>query len=133
MILRWAQELLSYHFTTIYQKEKTITGVDALARIFSPSYALHLSISFILRQVDRINRPQAYSYDYFKENAPVCIKSTAEAELLPIPVLNLARIRAYTCNTVTNLTPLSTPSQLPLFNIQSSPVLVLVSPPVKLH
>ena len=84
---------------------------------------------FILRQVDRINRPQAYSYEHFKENTPVCIKPTAEAELLPIPVLILAGIRAYTRNTVTKPTPLLAPSPLPLFHIKSSPVLILASPP----
>ena len=68
MIQSWAQELLGYHFTVIFQKEKMMTDVDALARRFSPSYALHLSISFILLQVDRINRPQLYSSGYFKEN-----------------------------------------------------------------
>ena len=43
-----------------------IMDVDALTRQFSSSYALHLSISFILSQVDKINRPQAYIYDYFR-------------------------------------------------------------------
>ena len=84
-----------------------MTDVESLNRRLRPSCALHLSISFIIRQVDRINRPQAYSYDYFKENAPVRIKPTAESELLPIPVLTLAGIRAYTRNTVTNLALLS--------------------------
>ena len=106
-----------------------ITDVDALTRTFSPSYALHISISFLLRQVDRINRPHAYRYDYFKENAPVRIKPTAEAELLPILVLTLAGIHSHTRNTVTNLTPLSTPSTLPLFHIQSSSVLIIALPP----
>ena len=76
-----------------------------------------------------MNRPKEYSYDHFKENSPVCIKPTAEVELLPIPVLTLAGARAYTRNAVTNLTPLSTPSPLSLFHIQYSPVLILASPP----
>ena len=106
-----------------------ITDVDALTRTFSPSYTLHISISFLLRQVDRINRPHAYRYDYFKENAPVRIKPTAEVELLPILVLTLAGIHSHTHNTVTNLTPLSTPSTLSLFHIQSSSVLIIALPP----
>ena len=65
-----------------------MTDVDDLTIRFSPSYALHLSICFILRQLDRTNIPQEYSYEYFKENVPVRIKPTAEAELLPILVFN---------------------------------------------
>ena len=110
-------------------KRKTMTDVDDLIRRFSLSYALHLSIYFILRQVDIINRPQAYIYDYFKENASVHIKPTAESELLPILVLTLIGICAYTQNKVTNLTPLSNPSPLLLFHIQSSPVIIIDSPP----
>ena len=68
MIQRWAQELFGYHFTVIHRKEKMMTDVDALTRLFISAYALHLSISFILLQVDRINRPQLYSSGYFKEN-----------------------------------------------------------------
>ena len=60
MIQRLAQKLLGYHFTIIHQIEERMTDVDALTILFSSSYALHL------RQVDRINKPQAYSYDYFK-------------------------------------------------------------------
>ena len=106
-----------------------MTDFDALAILFIPSYSLHLSVSFILHQVDTINITQAYIYDYFKENSPVYINPTAESEILPIPILTLADIRAYTHNTVTNLTPLSNPSPLPLFCIQSSPVIILALPP----
>ena len=70
-----------------------------------------------------------YRCDYFKENTPVGIKPTAEAELLPIPVLTLEGIRAYNCNTVTNLTPLSTFSSLLCFHIQYLPVLIIALPP----
>ena len=94
-----------------------MTDVDALTRLFIPYCVLHLSISFILRRVDIINIPQAYSYDYFKEKTPVRIKPNTEAEPLPIPVLNLSDICAYTCNTVNNPTPLLTHSPLPLFHI----------------
>ena len=105
-----------------------MTDVDAITRRFIPSFALHLIISFILRQVDRINIPQAYRYEYFKENSLVRFKPTSEAELLTITVLTLEGIHAYTGNTVTNLTPLSTPSPLPLFHIQSSSVLIIAPP-----
>ena len=128
MIKCWVQELLGYHFTVIHRKEKMMKDVNNLIRQFRPSYALQLSISFIFHQVDRINRPQAYSYDYFKENATVRIKPTAEAELLPILVLTIAVIRECTRNTVTNLTMFSTPSPFPLFHIQSSPVLIISLP-----
>ena len=84
---------------------------------------------FILPQFYRINRPKVYSYDYFKENQPVRIKPTIEAELIPILFLTLAFIRAYTRNTVTSLTILLIPSPLPLFRIQSSPVLIIDSSP----
>ena len=103
--------------------------VDALARQFRPSYALHIIISFILPRVDIINIPQSYSYDYFKENAPVRIKPTSEYELIHIPVLTLSGISAHTRNTETNITPLSNPLPLPLFHIQSSPVFILASSP----
>ena len=106
-----------------------MTDVDALTRKFSPSYDLHLSISIILRQVGRINRSQVYSYDDSKENAPARIKLNAEYEVLPILVLTLVGIRAYILNTVTSLTPLLTPSTLPLFHIKSLPVIILASPP----
>ena len=109
IIQRWAQELLGYHFTVIHWKGGIIMDVSALNRQFSPSYDLHLIIYVILSQVDRINIPQAYSHEYFKENAPVCIKPASESELLPIPVLSLSVICAYTSTTVTNLTPFSTP------------------------
>ena len=133
MIQRWAQELFGYHFTVVQRKEKIMTYVSALTRRFSPSYALHLSIYFILRQVDRLNRSQAYSYEYFKENIPVRTKPTAEAELLPTLVLTLSGINAYTNNTLTNITPLSNPSPLLLFRIQYSPVLILASPTIQYH
>ena len=106
-----------------------MTDVDTLTRRFSPSYYLKISISFILLQVDRVNRPQAYSYEYFKENAPVRTKPTAEAELPPILVIFLSDIRVYNCNTLINITPLLTPSPLQLFHIKSSPVLILALPP----
>ena len=106
-----------------------MTDFDALTILFIPSYSLHLSGSFILHQVDTINITQAYIYDYFKENASVHIKPTAESELLPILVLTLIGICAYTQNKVTNLTPLSNPSPLLLFHIQPSPVIIIDSPP----
>ena len=114
-------------------KRKKMTDVDALTRRFSPSYHLHLSISFISSQFDRINRPQAYSYDYFKENVQVCIEPTTKAELLPIPVLTLSGIRAYTRNTVTNLTPLLMSSSLQLFHIQSLTVLIFIHYQIHYH
>ena len=94
-----------------------MTDVNALTRRFIPSCDHHFSISFILRQFDRINRPQAYIYNNFKENAPVRIKPTAEAGLLPITFLTLAGIHAHTRNTVTNLIPFLNPSPLPVFHI----------------
>ena len=114
-------------------KRKKTTDVDAITRQFIPYYAFHLSIYFILRQVDRLNRFQAYSYEYFKENIPVRTKPTAEAELLPTLVLTLSGINAYTNNTLTNITPLSNPSPLLLFRIQYSPVLILASPTIQYH
>ena len=129
MIQRWEQELFGYYFTAIHRNEKIMRDVDALARKFRPSYAIHIIISFILPRVYIINIPQPYRYDYFKENAPVRIKPTSEYELIHIPVLTLAGISAHTRNTVTNINPLSNPLPLPLFHIQSLPVFILASSP----
>ena len=65
MVCRWAQELLSYHFTVVHRSNRMMIDVDALTRWYGSLITTHCVVASILHLRDRNHRPTAYDMDIF--------------------------------------------------------------------
>ena len=66
MVMRWAQELLGYHFSVIHRPASMMEDVDSLTRQFGKDIGRYEGIAHILRAVDKVNRPDAYDPVVFR-------------------------------------------------------------------
>ena len=62
---RWSQELMGYEYAFIHRPAKTMKDIDALSRLFGRNVAAYLVQAIRIRQRDLVDRPTAYSFDYF--------------------------------------------------------------------
>ena len=85
MVMRWAQELLGYHFSIIHRPASMMEDVDSLTRRFGKEIGRYESIAQILRTVDRINRPDAYDPAVFHSmHRTTKMKSKPKSAMTPI-------------------------------------------------
>ena len=61
MVARWAQELLSYHFSVIHRPAQMIMDVDGLTRRFDSLPSQYAHIASLLSTMDRQARPDVYT------------------------------------------------------------------------
>ena len=94
MIMRWAQELLGYHFTIIHRLAAMMADVDALTRRFGAPISTYISVAAILRQQDATNRPIAYEPQSFTTASKSTKVKPSENTSQSVPILTNALIQS---------------------------------------
>ena len=69
MMIRWAQELLGYHFSILHRSASVMIDADDLTRYFGSVVALHLCVTAILHTLNQKKRPAAYGVEFFDSPA----------------------------------------------------------------
>ena len=87
MVSKWAQELLSYHFSVLYRPTHMMANVDALTRLFDNITAQYLKIATLLSHYDRTRRPAAYIGDLKSVSIATIIPATDHTSTLDILIL----------------------------------------------
>ena len=93
-VMRWAQELLGYHFTIIHRPATMMADVDALTRRFGKSLATYITIAVILENQSKQHRPAAYKSEAFSKTAKSTRVPPPSAAPPPCPILTDERIQS---------------------------------------
>ena len=65
---RWSQELMGYEYAFIHRPARMIRDVDDLSRRSGKCVAAYLLQTGQMRDRDIVDRPAAYSFDYFMQS-----------------------------------------------------------------
>ena len=84
-VMRWAQELLGYHFTVIHRPATMMADVDALTRRFGKDIATYITIAAIFERQSKKYNPTAYDTSAFsKTSKSTRIEAPTTPPLCPI-------------------------------------------------
>ena len=125
MVMRWAQELLGYHFTVVHRPARMMIDVDALTRRFGKPLATHIAVAYFLQQQDQQQRPQAYMNDTFHSGVKVTkVPRDDSKPAVPFPPLTDSFIAKVTMPQTTQPSEKVTASTI----VTSSPILFTSTP-----